>query len=136
MPVRDNLFQFMIEVEQDCSGESTRSIFGCPTVLAARYVVWSALRQCAGNPLKVRGLGIVTSEMRVYADYIYSVNCGDTGWILPYPDIRCRRVNLDGTGDEPVYLQPVAEYRRLLEKEKTEPIGVELVTFRDKTEKL
>jgi hypothetical protein len=110
------LFEFMVEAAQQ-SGNPQR-LFKSPTVLAARYVVWTALRQNPTHPTRLRGVGVVAEDRYVHADVLLDVNCGQLGELLAFPDIRC--MVQDGRGGfKELHLRPFQTYRNLLREEET-----------------
>ena len=110
------LFEFMVEAAQQ--NVNPQRLFKSPTVLAARYIVWTALRQNPTQPTCLRGVGVVAEDRYVHADVVLDVNCGQLGELLAFPDIRC--MVQDGSGEfNEIRLRPFQTYRNLLREEET-----------------
>jgi hypothetical protein len=116
LDLAEALFEFMVEIGQQ-SGNPQR-IFKSPTLLAARYVVWTALRQNPTQPTRVRGVGVVAEDRYVHADVLLDINCGQLGELLAFPDIRCMVRDARGEFNE-IHLRPFQTYRNLLREEET-----------------
>ena len=116
LELADALFAFIVEIGAESS--DPQALYKSPTVLASRYLVWSALRQNPEAPTRVRGMGVVADERVMQADAIFDVNCGDLGPFLKFPDIRCMVRDQQGAF-QPLHLQPFRSYRSFLKEEET-----------------
>ena len=116
LQLAEDLFEFILDIGAQSS--NAQALYKSPTVLAARYVVWSAVRQNPEEPARVRGIGVVADERSIPADAILDVNCGELGELLRLPDIRCMVRDEKGLF-QPLHLQPFRTYRSFLKEEET-----------------
>ena len=116
LELADALFEFIVEIGAQSS--NAQALYKSPTVLAGRYVVWSALRQNPVHPTRVRGIGVVAEARAIPADAVFDVNCGELGELLRFPDIRCMVRDEKGVF-QPLHLQPFRSYRSFLKEEET-----------------
>ena len=116
LELAESLFEFIVEI--GAASSNAQALFQSPTILASRYVVWTALRQSPSSPTRFRGVGIVAEDCQLSADAILDVNCGQLGALLAFPDIRC--MVRDEAGDfQSLHLQPFRTYRSFLSEEET-----------------
>ena len=116
LELAEALFAFIVEIGAESS--DPQALYKSPTVLASRYLVWSALRQNPEAPTRVRGMGVVADERVMQADAIFDVNCGQLGQLLRFPDIRCMVRDQQGAFQS-LHLQPFRSYRSFLKEEET-----------------
>lgn len=112
------LIEFFIHLYQNYD----KPRFTSPTILAARWVVWSSGYDHPHSAMSTEDIGVVSNERYVFADYVFTVQCQQPGGILGMPDVRCTQKNHNGGPDKPIYMQPFRETLRQLEEEVTEPV--------------
>ena len=115
------LIEFFIHLYQNYD----KPRFTSPTILAARWVVWSSGYDHPHSAMSTEDIGVVSNERYVFADYVFDVNCDNLGPLTNLPDVRCTQINHNGGKNKTIQLQPFIMYRQLMMEEKTEPMIVE-----------
>ena len=110
------LFDFLVEMARQSS--NPKRLMKSPTILASRYIAWTALRESPRNPARLNGVGVVAEDPYVHAHAVFDINCGQLGELSSMPDIRCHLRGESGDFRE-LHLNPFATYRSLLSSEET-----------------